>query len=367
MWLFYLVAAVLVSIGAILWHRSKHISGKEFLFGGILAFATSALFHLLAYLSQGVDTETWSGKILEVVHQPTWVERYTYVETYTTGSGKNQRTHTRLRTAYRTHPATWTVFDSIPNSFCITEETFDAYVSKFRQHGAKKEYRRGSRGGMVSGDANDYFCVCPGSLIEPTIDYRYFENRVRSGPTAFGFEKIDPKDETLPPYPNNGTHLVSDRLVDEARFHISVRDWDILNAKLGPAKYVNLILVGFGNQPSTQAHRLRSKWFGGKKNDLVLCYGWQDGKVTWSEVFGWTKSELCKSNLRTILLEGPIDATILPKIEHEVRANYTIRDWSEFDYISIEPPLWCYILFFLVTIGGQVAYYFVAHRERLFE
>jgi hypothetical protein len=136
---------------------------------------------------------------------------------------------------------------------------------------------------------------------------------------------------------------------------------------LGAKKHVNLILVGFNNQPSTQAHRLRSKWFGGKKNDLVLCYGYQDGKVTWAEVFSWSKSELCKSNLRTILLENPVDETIIPKIKHEVETNYTARDWKDFNYIQIEPPMWCYFVFSLCILGGLGAYYYWAlnnhHRK----
>lgn len=360
MWFFYLVAVLMLGIGAFLWHRYRSVSSQEFLLGGVLSFALAGLFHLIAYLSVATDTETLSGRIFEVIHSPSWVERYTYVETYSTGSGKYRQTHTRIRTAYRTHPENWRIQDTIPNSFYVTEEVYRGYVQKFSNNGSKPEVRLGSRPGFHSGDRNDYFCVCPLTLIEPTTDYQFFENRIRSGPSTFGFEKIDPKDKTLPEYPNNGNHLVSDRLVGEAAHHINIRDWDQLNAILGPKKHVNLILVGFNNQPSMQAHRLRSKWFGGKKNDLVLCYGYVDGKVTWAEVFSWSKSELCKQNLRTILLENNIEESILPKIRHEVETNYVARDWNDFSYIQIEPPFWCYLVFMLVVVCGMVAYYYWA-------
>ena len=52
--------------------------------------------------------------------------------------------------------------------------------------------------------------------------------------------------------------------------NISARKWDELNARLGPSKQVNLIIVRL--KMPQEARDLEAKWVGGKKNDLVLTY-----------------------------------------------------------------------------------------------
>jgi hypothetical protein len=71
-----------------------------------------------------------------------------------------------------------------------------------------------------------------------------------------------------------------------------------------------------------------------------------------------------KKNLQTILLQNPINDSIIPLIAAEVNNNYVIKDWHKFDYISIDPPTWSYWVYFIfmtLTQGGL--YYFFRVNE----
>lgn len=361
MWLFWTVACVFILIGFIAYLNSKEINAIEFLVGGGIALLIAGIFHSMAYFGSIYDTETWSGEVLEVVHEPEWVEMYTTTETHTSGN----RTWTTTETHFRTHPEQFYARDTLSQTITLTEAQHRHYVDEFYKFGCKVAKRRGHRPGHVSGDVNDYYCNTPGLCFAPTTASKHFENRVKAGPSAFAFDYVSPKDKSVPDYPDNSNRLRSARLVWRASRDISTLEWDKLNSRLGPSKKVNLILVGFTDADSSVVRKLQAKWIGGKKNDLVLCYGRAaDGSVAWADVFGWTKSELCKAELRTILLGGPISDAIIPKIEKAVLEGYTIRDWSEFNYLQIEPPLWSYLTFFTILVLYKVIFFWVVLTNR---
>ena len=143
---------------------------------------------------------------------------------------------------------------------------------------------------------------------------------------------------------------------------VDILEFDRMNSRLGPHKQVNVILIGFGSRDSSFAEWQRAKWIGGKKNDLVLCYGGsKDGHPAWAKVFGWSDSEICKRNLETILLQNKIDTKVLPLLEKEITSGYQIKDWSSFDYLSVEPPTWSYWVFAIVLIVFQLGFYLWAY------
>ena len=88
---------------------------------------------------------------------------------------------------------------------------------------------------------------------------------------------------------------------------------------------------------------------------LVLVYGGTDPvHPKWVKVFGWTEQELVKRNLETILLRNPVNSSLIPLIEKEIRQNYQLKDWKKFDYIAVNPPTWTYIVSLIVTIAIQI-------------
>ncbi len=139
---------------------------------------------------------------------------------------------------------------------------------------------------------------------------------------------------------------------------ISTRKWDEMNAVLGPTKYANIIIMGFLNQDIDVAIRQEAKFIGGKKNDIVICYGGvKPDKADWVHVFSWTEREDFKSNLESVILENPIGDSILSLISNEIVKSYELKDWDKFDYISIEPRPVHYMWFFIIISLTQIGIY----------
>lgn len=129
------------------------------------------------------------------------------------------------------------------------------------------------------------------------------------------------------------------------------------NAKLGPAKRINLICIGYpsGTDPSKFDAQV-AYWHGGKKNDFIIGFADQ-----WARVYSWSESELAKVNISTIFL-NPSDPHTLAKIEDEIRQNYTKVDWSgKFKYLSINPQMHHIIWYVVVLVFTQIILYVIFH------
>jgi hypothetical protein len=143
-----------------------------------------------------------------------------------------------------------------------------------------------------------------------------------------------------------------------------------MNTRLGYSKAVNVVACGFGAQDANVAQLQEAAWIGGKKNDLVICYGNikledEGSSVKWTKVFGWTESEKVKNNLEKLVKEHPVNNDLLPLIADEVRNNYVIKDWSKFDNVTIEPPTWSYWLYFAIMVVTQGILFMVYNMNEL--
>lgn len=338
MWICYVIALAPLVVGACLWITSVKVVWWEWLMGTAVAFAVSGIFHGVAISNLTADTETWSGQVTEVVHYPYWEARWTTIETYTDSKGKS---HTRTVHHHEVYPEHWTAPDTLNQEHEISKESY----LKFRaQLGGVVNKVNPGKEHFDCGDPLVYHTPNTKGELIPTTATRYFENRVKASKSIFGFTEV-PKEAKVYAYPGNRNPFASDRLLGATG--VKPIEWDKLNARLGATKKVNLILVGFGGEPQAAALYQESAWLRGRKNDLVLCFGGSPQKPDWATVFGWTEAELVKRNLETVLLEKGPD---LAAIEAEVRANYRIKDWSKFEYLTIEVPNW----YFYVLIGIMV-------------
>lgn len=359
MWIFYALSLVPIVIGAILWIISpKKIHPAEWVIGAVFAFAMAGSFHAFSYASATQDTQTLSATVESVVFYPKWVEEYTDIETYTTGSGKDQQTHTRTVTRYRTHHEYWTCI--IPHFDIEDSISEDRYNDFNRKLGGRVETKSKYKSGFYSGDKNIYVT---GNTSRETIPYMIssgFQNKVKASPSLFKYSV--PEDTShLFEYPYNKNNFQSERLLGNARNNLSLLQWDQLNGRLGKNKKVNVIVVGFpSDAPIQHSIDLESYWIGGKRNDLVITYAGDNSGIKWSRVFGWTEEELVKRNIESILLkDGLVD--LAPKVEQEIINHYVIKDWSKFDYLSVEPSKAWIISFVIIQIIAQIALWIFFH------
>lgn len=362
----YLLCLLPIAVGAVLWAVRREVVWFEWLLSAALALITAALFNVIAVAGMTHDVQTLSGQLASTTYYPEWVEKYKVAiyktEHYTTterGSDGKTRTVRKSRevfshyeTRYRTHPERWACVDTFQREFDISHFRHEEIVEKFGKNRQRRNY---SKPGFYSGDPDVYTAVNETRYIFPVTMIVSWENKVKASPSLFSYRAV-PESAPVFAYPANANCWQSNRVLGSAANDINITEWDRMNSRLGPVKKVNVIIVGFdgdGND-SSLAQMQEAKWIGGKKNDLVLCYG-----PGWSYVFGWTESDIVKQNLQTILLNNRVETALIEKIESEIKENYVIKDWSKFDYLTVEPPGWSYWVLLLVmalTQGGVWAW-----------
>jgi hypothetical protein len=363
--LFYIIALIPAIIGAILFMFHRKVIWTEWLGGTAIAFIVSGIMHVIALLGQVDDIECWSGQIVYVSHCPEWVEEYTETHVTTSTDSEGDVTVTTYTTTeHSTHDEKWLAylnFGTISEEREISQEFYKEAKKNFgskEENAGKQEDWHG--GHFDGGDDNIYTVKNYTKYVYPVTALRHFENRIKAAPTVFSFVKVPPTIKVYE-WPSNPNWRQSDRLLGESR--ISILEFDRMNSRLGPRKKVNVIMLNFGLQDRSIAEWQRAKYIGGKKNDIVICYGQlgTNNIPTWCSVFGWSEREICKRNLESILLANPINNDLLSQIEKEIVANYQIKDWTKFDYISVDPPTWAYIALAITMLLTQGTFWIWAH------
>ena len=369
MYWFYLIALVPCMIGLILYFFNKRINRSEWIIASIAAFAVAGIMHLCAYIGMTSDQEIWSGSITQAVKHPFWVEQY-QVSIYRTElrpsinskgnmSLRSVRVFDHYEQRYRNHDQ---YFDKIVDfgsgdrtSFTIGESEFNVITNKF----GPVETVMSRPNGWYSGDPNQYVCNNRNGYIIPATRVKSWTNKVKASPSTFSYAKV-PDTTPVYNYPECNNMWESDRLLGDAGVKIGTLAFDQMNSRLGPKKKCNVIVVGFNSADSNMGKLQEAKWLGGKKNDIVICYGYaplEGGipNVCWTYCFGWTESEQMKRNIEKMFLTGPIDDTILPKLYEEIVRNYQKKDWSKFDTLTVKPrAIHYYILIGIMIITQAI-------------
>lgn len=377
--LFYLVAFLPTVLGLVLYLKTKRIILWEWIAASALAFVVAGIIHFCAIKGQTDDVETWSGQIVQAKKYSEWREyyeeaiyrtEYYYVtRTVHTGTGKNRSSRTvrerRSRRVFdhweprtRTHSERFDMASNIDTSYGISKQEFfrisdNLFSNIVSVAGTRRTGEHNSR--MISGDPNDYVSKPVNGYIYPVTSLHHFENRIKAAPSVFSFAPV-PSNAPIFNWPQNPNYQLSERVIGASKKYINTYLWDQMCAVLGPLKEVNPIIVGLGSNSIAVAMQQEAKWIGGKKNDIVLCWGGESNRAEWAYVFSWCKDALVKKNLESILLKNPIDNSILPLIDAEIRANFKRRDWeSDFAYIQIPIPssyFYWFLAILVLTQGG---------------
>jgi hypothetical protein len=382
--IFWLAALLPIIFGGLLFFFGKQVNWREWVVSTVIALCMAGLFQLCATLSMTSDIETWSGQVNNAQQFSEWDEYYEYAVYHSeprVGFSTDDKGHTETYIYYvdvfdhwepsqRHHNASWHIYTTLDvwdidfNTFNYLHEKFGAISAGAGQRTTGDHASR-----MIGGDPNDYVIVNQNRWVEPVTTTKTFKNRVKAAPSTFSFCKV-PTNAPIFKWPENPNHFRSDRVLGTARQYIDILKWDQMNAYLGPTKKVNLIIIGFGEQDHKIAEYQESAWVGGKKNDLVICYGntkAEDGGIgiNWVKVFGWTERKDVKEHLETIVKNNPVNNDLIPLITEEVARNYVIKDWTKFDNVTIEPPTWAYILYFSMMVSIHGLFYFWCSINRL--
>ena len=368
---FYVIALIPSLIGLFLYFKTEKVNLTEWICGSAIAFVIAGIMHICAYVGMTSDQEIWSGQITQTVRHPFWIEEYQVsiyrTETYPSIDMdgnlhmKTREVFDHYETRHRDHPQYFNKTVDFGSgeiqAFNIGESEFKAIVEKFGPINTVAHKQSGFDGG----DSNIYVCPNRNGFIIPATTIKKWTNKVLASPSTFSYAKV-PDSAPVYNYPSCLDMWQSDRLLGDAGVKINTLSLDQMNARLGPRKKVNVIIIGFTSADAKLGKLQEAKFLGGKKNDVVICYGFAplEGNVPnvcWTYCFSFCKNEQMKRNIEKMFLEGPIDDSILPKLYEEIVKNYQKREWSEFDTLTVKPrAIHYYILIGIMFITQFVLY-----------
>lgn len=268
------------------------------------------------------------------------------------GSGKNRScsTSTHCDTCYEhSFDVDWMVESSIPNRFDISRE---------------------DRQGLTTPHRWDIIAIG-----EPVTDIKGYRNQLRNDTSGLfvnkGLDK-DPRWATIPEYtPAVFDYYKASKVYIIGRAPVANVDaWNhsiaVLNGTLGPSKSVNVSVV-FVNSDESIFELIRSKWYGGKKNDVIPVFGVdKQGVVTWVEVLSLSHKELFKVQLKDRLtaaflgksIQEPGQEVVFYKIAlTEIYKGYERVHQAELDSLAsetlVEVPSWLSALLAVLTLVGS--------------
>jgi len=374
------LALLPISVAVFLFLFTKKMHILEALISSVLSIVISFCFYKACVYFATEDQEVWSGQVTQAQFIPKWKEYYEYAvyrteyyyedvadysidskgRRYKSGSHKERR-ETKVfdhwEPTTRWHGDSWYYWDTLEGSHDTDSSRYQNILAKFGHEDARPGDRRTTEHNsrMIAGDPNDYFAINANNYVYPTTTIKTWENRVKACSSVFKYSETIQKNPALFDYPMPTDQFSNNRVLGT----VQVNSWKLsqVNAIIGPQKHCNLILVGFDGD-SSLSQDLETKWFGGKKNDVVIVTGGKDSaKPDWCRVFGWTESDLMKVNIQTYVLKYGLTDKTLPAIQKEIETNYAIKNWKKFDYLDPEIPMekaWWLILIQVVYIGIYV-------------
>lgn len=213
-------------------------------------------------------------------------------------------------------------------------------------------------------DWNVYLNACPNLTIDPLDDQglrepprwtitkpgepaaclHSYDNYVKAAPGTL-FKRDTREDEKKFPLPErkplvydyyraDGLVLVNGAGVDNPRA------WNdaiaAANARVGPLKQANIVVVLAKNQPREYFEALNAKWLGGKKNDVVLVLGVDaNNKIQWADVMAWTYNEMVRVAMRDeALAHGVATIDVVDIAERNVVKYFQRKKMDDFKYLK---------------------------------
>ncbi len=360
----YFIAALVFPVSVVAWALSRQIKFWESLAVTGISLSVALIVHMIASQAQGGnDIQLLHGRVKTAEFIPRWEEYYEeaiyrtewYTETVQDSDGKGSHTEMRSREVFdhwepetRWHDSEWYENDTF-GTCSITESRYRSILSEFGKQDSHRELRstgeHASR--QISGDPNVYNAANINDARYPVHVTSNYTNRIILNPSLFNF--IEPPGFKSPAeFP-----MPSDRF--DCQISLGRPGWDNRQLErvvsvLGPERKVNLMCVGMDGSVDDSVN-LEAHWKGGKRNDLVICFGGPKEHPTWVRCFGWSESLLVFRNLESMLLREGFTNESLAKTEAEIRAGYKIKDWHTFDYLPLRISNW-----WAVLLIGMIAF-----------
>jgi len=315
---------------------------------------------------QTLDKEYWGGWVTKAEYYEEWDERVpcrhpkykAVTRTRSDGSTYTEWVFDGYEHLYDVdyHSPYWQVSESNGYTLSVNSNRFDELAMKF---GNKKKVDLGRSYHSIDGDK--WVATWKGSdeTLEPVVTIHSYENRVQASDSIFNFPEVNPEEYGLFEYPRiTDYYRCPSILGNSGPAHAEAnRLLDIWNAKLGAMKQVRIWILVFVDKPYDTALKQEAYWKGGNKNEFIVAIGVDKQRaVKWCYAFSWTEVEQLKVEARNFVIQQKeLDLVkVVEWLGPEIQKKFVRKQFADFSYITVEPPLWAVILIFLITIAVNV-------------
>ena len=313
----------------------KQITKFEYVFVAITGYVLTIafMFGVEAMYEYGTahDTEIWNGQVTNKHSEHVSCEHEYICGQTCSGSGKTRSCHPKY-----CHEHSYDV------SWFVNTSVGDVQIDRIDRRGLDEPPRFTS---TVIG--------------EPASSENYYENRLLLDENSlFNRSKALVGKYQIPQYPVVYDYYRIVRVFNDTK--LDTKNWNaILNDRLkvdGSVLQLNIV-VFVTNNPENYADAVFAAWKGGKKNDVLIVIGNQDGKVKWLRSTSYAKgigNELLHSQLLVSFTGDPINDELLSNMYGKVQKyykRYTIEQFEKMVHIVPKYPWGVYLIVLLLSTG----------------
>jgi hypothetical protein len=317
------------------------------------------------------DTEYHGGWVTKAEYYEDWNEyiHQTCTRQNCTGFGENQTCTTEFYDCSYVdyHPEYWYAPDSNGRGHRVSQSYWKSLCKQFTVEPNYVDLRRN----FHTNDGDKYVCDFDGTFtkLEPVTTTHSYENKVQAARSVFNFEDISRKQAEelgLFEYPTKGYGLTIPCILSQAPIE-NLKEAEFIlnkhNGVTGAAKQVRMWVLIFKEKPYDISHKQEAYWKGGNKNEIVVTVGVdKENKLEWIRTFSWTEKEYVKVGIRINALEqfkgkeldvygvNYIGSLVLMAAEND----WERKQFADFDYLTVEPPIWAVLLTFFLTLVANI-------------
>jgi hypothetical protein len=378
----FLLLVPIITIVILLIKYSRQVTWWEYLIHIGVAIILIAVMKIIGEKSQTNDTEYWGDLIKETQYYEPYsiwdhetCTRQVYCGSDSKGNAK-YRTETYDCSHLDSYPARWQVVTTTGWEISVSAEFYNSLVQRFQTGPSFRDISHEGQcgfGDYVVKDGDMYFSKWDGN---PAKSYALtkkhtYENKVQCSHSVFNYQNIDKKEaakEGLYDYPDVNDYEIGTILGGKGIVNLDSAEqkFRYLNGDLGPKKQLRVWVLIFKNKPIGISRDQEAYWKGGNKNEFVITIGLdKTGKVTWCHPFSWTEVSALKIGTRNYVMEQKkLNLSGLSDYLHkELGTKWKRKEFKDFSYLTVEPPLWALIVSFLIQIAFSVGYAIWAVRN----
>lgn len=352
---FSLTIPILFAIGIILLFHRKVI-WWEILIPLLISVLLTTIFKVTAGSSKVKDIEFWGNYVVTVCNYEDWNEYiHKTCEDCTTDEDGNTTCTTYDCSYVDYHPEYYTMILNSGKEITIKRKEYLRLKKKF--------------GNNHFVELNRNYHTDDGDLWKSTYDESYekfefiatkhtYKNKVQASDDVFNFPDVDTANISfyeLYRYPEIKNFYKLPAIIGPEKYSQGyglIKKFDWVNGKLGMNKQLRVWVLIYENKPYRAGQLQEALWKRGNKNEFIISIGLdKDGNVQWCYPFSWTEVEILKIETRNFVRDmEKLDLSKLADFLYkELNEKFVRKPFADFDYLTVEPPLWSVIVTFGVV------------------